>query len=51
MHKVEHRSGELADWVRGFLWRFGVFVVICVVAKSVVSLGLVLTAGQEPYVA
>ncbi|EKO1957997.1 IS110 family transposase [Salmonella enterica] len=47
LRTLEHRTGKLADWVRGLLLRKNNFVVTCVLANKLARIAWALTTRQQ----
>lgn len=49
LRTLEHRTGKLADWVRGLLLRKNNFVVTCAQANKLARIAWALTARQQSF--
>lgn len=49
LRTLEHRTGKLADWVRGLLLRKNNFVVTCALANKLARIAWALTTRQQSF--
>ena len=49
LRTLEHRTGKLADWVRGLLLRKNTFVVTCALANKLARIAWAMTTRQQSF--